>query len=78
MDYLTAGMKILSGLVQAFQYQPVVIAYIRRQDHLLGAHYVEYVKGSNDPTIEFKTFACFCSQTGYAPSTDLLDGRIRH
>ncbi|WP_239234487.1 hypothetical protein [Candidatus Nitrotoga sp. BS] len=57
MDYLTAGVKILSGLAQAFQYQPFVIAYVRRQDYLLGAHYVQYVKGSSDPTIEFKTFA---------------------
>jgi hypothetical protein len=57
MDYLTAGVKILCGLAQAFQYQPVVIAYIRRQDHLLGAHYVQYIKGSSDPTIDFKTFA---------------------
>jgi hypothetical protein len=65
MDYLTAGVKILSGLVQAFQYQPVVIAYIRRQDHLLGAHYVQYVKGSSDPTIEFKTFA-----RAFAPRLD--------
>lgn len=56
MDCLAAGVKILSGLVQAFQYQPVVIAYIRRQDHLLGAHYVQYLKGSSDPSIEFKTF----------------------
>jgi len=78
IDCLAAGVKILSGLVQAFQYKPVVIAYIRRQDHLLGAHYVQYVKGSSDPTIEFKTFArAFCFQAGYAPSTDLLDGRIR-
>ncbi|MEO7928271.1 MAG: hypothetical protein ABIR09_03140 [Gallionella sp.] len=65
MDYLTAGVKILSGLAQAFQYQPVVIAYIRRQDHLLGAHYVQYVKGSSDPTIEFKTFA-----RAFAPRLD--------
>lgn len=65
MDYLAAGVKILSGLVQAFQYQPVVIAYIRRQDHLLGAHYVQYVKGSSDPTIEFNAFA-----RAFAPRLD--------
>ncbi|RFC35048.1 MAG: hypothetical protein DID92_2727744481 [Candidatus Nitrotoga sp. SPKER] len=65
MDCLAAGVKILSGLAQAFQYQPVVIAYIRRQDHLLGAHYVQYVKGSSDPTIEFKTFT-----RAFAPRLD--------
>ncbi|MEQ1741502.1 MAG: hypothetical protein ABL869_03240 [Candidatus Nitrotoga sp.] len=57
MDCLAAGVIILSGLAQAFQYQPVVVVYVRRQDHLLGAHYVQYVKGSSDPTIEFETFA---------------------
>ena len=65
MDCLAAGVKILSGLAQAFQYQPVVIAYVRRQDHLLGAHYVQYVKGSSDPTIEFETFA-----RAFAPRLD--------
>jgi len=65
IDCLAAGVKILSGLVQAFQYKPVVIAYIRRQDHLLGAHYVQHVKGSSDPTIEFKTFA-----RAFAPRLD--------
>lgn len=65
MAYLTAGVKILSGLAQAFQYQPVVIAYVRRQDHLLGAHYVQYVKGSSDPTIEFQNFA-----RAFAPRLD--------
>jgi hypothetical protein len=57
MECLAAGVKILSGLAQAFQYQPVVVAYVRRQDHLLGAHYVQYVKVGSDPTIEFETFA---------------------
>lgn len=56
MDCLTAGVKILCWL-EHFNYQPVVVAYVRRQDHLLGAHYVQYVKGSSNPTIEFKTFA---------------------
>lgn len=65
MDCLATGVKILSGLVQAFQYQPIVVAYVRRQDHLLGAHYVQYVKGSSDPTIEFKTFA-----RAFAPRLD--------
>lgn len=65
MDCLTVGVKVLSGLAQAFQYQPVVIAYIRRQDHLLGAHYVQYIKGSSDPTIEFTTFA-----RAFAPRLD--------
>jgi hypothetical protein len=65
MDCLAAGVKILSGLAQAFQYQPVVVAYVRRQDHLLGAHYVQYVKGSSDPTLEFETFA-----RAFAPRLD--------
>jgi hypothetical protein len=65
MDCLAAGVKILFGLAQAFQYQPTVVAYVRRQDHLLGAHYVQYVKGSSDPTIEFETFA-----RAFAPRLD--------
>ena len=65
MDCLAAGVKILCGLAQAFQYQPVVVAYVRRQDHLLGAHYVQYVKVSSDPTIEFETFA-----RAFAPRLD--------
>ncbi|MCX7195262.1 MAG: hypothetical protein NTV37_05080 [Proteobacteria bacterium] len=65
MDCLAAGVKILSGLAQAFQYQPIVVAYVRRQDHLLGAHYVQYVKGSSNPTIEFETFA-----RAFAPRLD--------
>lgn len=67
MDCLAAGVKILSDLAQAFQYQPVVVAYVRRQDHLLGAHYVQYVKVGSDPTIAFETFA-----RAFAPRLDTL------
>jgi hypothetical protein len=30
--------------------------YVRRQDYLLVAHYNQYLKGSNDPTLDFERF----------------------
>jgi hypothetical protein len=49
--------KILAKVAGEFDYDPTVVVYIRRQDHLLGAHYIQYIKGSPVNEIDFESFA---------------------
>jgi hypothetical protein len=47
----------LAELASCFGWEPRVIVYLRRQDHLLGAHYVQFIKGSHVHDISFEEFA---------------------
>jgi len=47
----------LAALASDFGYDAQVVAYLRRQDHLLGAHYVQYIKGNTDRELDFGAFA---------------------
>jgi hypothetical protein len=55
----------LAELASRFGYEPRVIVYLRRQDHLLGAHYVQFIKGSQTDDIGFEEFA-----RAFAPRLD--------
>lgn len=52
-----AAAKILAASIAALRYDPLVVVYLRRQDHLLGAHYVQYIKGSAQHHLDFDRFA---------------------
>jgi hypothetical protein len=69
-QWIGTAARILAGLIRDFQYDPTLVAYLRRQDHLLGAHYVQYIKGSSIHDLDFETF-----HEAFAPrlhSRDLL------
>jgi len=67
MSTLTTAIKILAELIKAFNYQPVIVVYLRRQDHLLAAHYAQYIKGSDRNNMDFSSFAAaFAKQLCYS------------
>jgi hypothetical protein len=57
MDRVEAGTGILSRIFKELAFDPTIVVYLRRQDHLLGAHYVQYIKGSDRNDLDFESFA---------------------
>lgn len=57
----------LAGLAADFGYDAWVVVYLRRQDHLLGMHYGQYIKGSSVHDVDFEEFAA-----AFAPRLDSL------
>jgi hypothetical protein len=56
-ERIGAATHRLARILTELEYDPTVVVYLRRQDHLLGAHYVQYIKGSNQNDLDFATFA---------------------
>ena len=56
-ELIEVGSRRLAALAADFGYDARVVVYLRRQDHLLGAHYVQFIKGSPDHDIDFEEFA---------------------
>lgn len=56
-ELLDAGASLLAEAARAHGYDTTLVAYLRRQDHLLGAHYVQFIKGSTEHDLEFDAFA---------------------
>lgn len=46
----------LANIAKHFSYTPKIVIYVRRQDHLLAAHYAQYIKGSDTNTLTFSEF----------------------
>ena len=70
-ELVDAAARRLAALAAEFGYEPEVVIYLRRQDHLLGAHYVQFIKGSGQNAPDFADFA-----SAFAPRLDargLLD-----
>jgi hypothetical protein len=57
LGWVESGAHLLARMAAELDYEPVVVVYIRRQDHLLGAHYVQYIKGSPVHDLDFESFA---------------------
>jgi hypothetical protein len=57
MDRIGAATQRLARILTELEYDTTVVVYLRRQDHLLGSHYVQYIKGSNQNDLDFATFA---------------------
>jgi len=64
-ELIVAAAGRLAALAAEFGFEPRIVAYLRRQDHLLGAHYVQYIKGSADHVACFDEFA-----RAFAPRLD--------
>jgi hypothetical protein len=64
-ELIEVGTRRLAALASDFGYDARVVVYLRRQDHLLGAHYVQFIKGSPDHHIDFEEFA-----RAFAPRLD--------
>lgn len=45
-DRVAAGAGVLAEALQPFTDEIRLVVYLRRQDHLLGAHYAEFIKGT--------------------------------
>jgi hypothetical protein len=56
-DRIAAGTAILARVFDELACDPTIVLYLRRQDHLLGAHYVQYIKGSDWNDLDFGSFA---------------------
>jgi len=65
LEVVQAGACLLAELATAFAYDIRVAVYLRRQDHLLGAHYGQFIKGSSVQDIEMDAFA-----SAFAPRLD--------
>jgi hypothetical protein len=57
MDRVRAATHRLARILDESGYDTTVVVYLRRQDHLLGAHYVQYIKGSDRNDLDFASFA---------------------
>ncbi len=57
MEWLNSGIGLLAKQVKDFNYEPVIVAYLRRQDHLLAAHYIQYIKGNSSADLDFGSFS---------------------
>ncbi|HWB58244.1 MAG TPA: hypothetical protein VG733_02085 [Chthoniobacteraceae bacterium] len=57
MEWVEAGAQILAATAAEFRYEPLTVVYLRRQDHLLAAHYVQFIKGSATNDAGFDDFS---------------------
>ncbi len=64
-ELIEVGTRRLAELASNFGYDARVAVYLRRQDHLLGAHYVQFIKGSPVHDVDFEVFA-----QAFAPRLD--------
>jgi len=64
-ELVKAAACRLAGLASDFAYDPRIVVYLRRQDHLLGAHYGQFIKGSPVHDIDFEEFS-----RAFAPRLD--------
>lgn len=67
-ELIAPAARILASLAAEFNYTTRILVYARRQDHLLGAHYIEYIKGLRSNDAEFPDFA-----RHFAPRLRTLD-----
>jgi hypothetical protein len=57
LEIVRAASSIISSELKRLGGIAELAVYLRRQDHLLGAHYVQYIKGSNRNFCEFEEFS---------------------
>ena len=54
---LETAVHIMVDLIRKRNYDPRLIVYLRRQDHLLVSHYAQFIKGDGHHDLDFKTFS---------------------
>jgi hypothetical protein len=57
LEVVETAARRLAGLAASHGYQTRVVVYLRRQDHLLAAHYAQLVKGPSRSDLDFAEFA---------------------
>jgi hypothetical protein len=57
LELVEEGAHRLARLASEFGHEPQIVVYLRRQDHLLGSHYGQYIKGSPVHDLDFEEFA---------------------
>ena len=55
-ERVAAGARLLARELAARGCRPRLVCYLRRQDHLLAAHYAQFIKGSATHQLEFAEF----------------------
>ena len=55
-ERVAAGARLLARELAAIGCHPRLVCYLRRQDHLLAAHYAQFIKGSGTHELEFGEF----------------------
>jgi len=55
-ERIRMATQLLAWLCREFSLKPRIIVYLRRQDHLLAAHYCQYIKGNSNTDLDLKTF----------------------
>jgi len=64
-DLAPASASLLAEACRRLGWQPQLAVYLRRQDHLLAAHYAQFIKGAASPTPDWDAFAA-----AFAPRLD--------
>ncbi|MEX0688964.1 MAG: hypothetical protein WD072_09890 [Pirellulales bacterium] len=56
LELVAAGTRLLAHELAGLLARVTVVCYLRRQDHLLAAHYAQFIKGSNRNHLSFREF----------------------
>lgn len=64
-DLAVVAASLLAQSCRRLGWEPHLVVYLRRQDHLLAAHYAQYIKGPPGPDLDWDAFA-----TAFAPRLD--------
>jgi hypothetical protein len=54
---ISSAAKTIAQVARTFHYRVELVLYLRRQDHLLVAHYAQLIKGSSVIDLSFESFA---------------------
>lgn len=71
-ELVEASARLFAGLAASFDYDARVVVYLRRQDHLLGAQYIQFIKGCGVPDLDMEAFS-----HSFAPRLD-THGLLAH
>jgi hypothetical protein len=56
-DWVSHAAQAFHNCALRLGWEPEVAVYLRRPDHLLNAHYAQFIKGSANNTLDFETFS---------------------
>lgn len=55
-QWIRHAAQALYSNARRLNWEPEVVVYLRRPDHLLNAHYAQYIKGNAGNTLDFETY----------------------
>ncbi len=68
LDMVRCAAIMLLAYSQKFNWDPIIVIYLRRPDYLLNAHYAQFIKGKSSNSIEFNEF-----YAKFSPRLDALN-----